>query len=93
MMRDKDVIEISKLGMEIGGHTVNHPILSCESDENAYDEMISGKKYLESLLNKKIESFAYPNGKLNKDYKVKHIQMVKKAGFNCRKSDYNCRRT
>jgi len=83
MMNDKDIIQLYKSGMEIAGHTVNHPILSSETDDIVNKELREGKVYLEQLLDTKLTAFAYPNGKQEKDYKYKHASMVKKAGFSC----------
>ncbi len=81
MMDDQDILELDQMGMEIGGHTKNHPILLSEPDLAVESEIIDGKVYLEKLLRHAITSFAYPNGKLNVDYTDKHAQMVDKAGF------------
>jgi len=81
MMDDEHVIQLHQQGIEIGGHTSHHPILSSEDDKVVIEELLAGKYYLETLLNTELSSFAYPNGKLNKDYKEKHAVMVKSAGF------------
>ncbi len=83
MMNDEDVVKLYQSGMEIGGHTSNHPIFACERDEVVKDEIYEGKQYLENLLNTKLISFAYPNGKIDKDYEYKHADFVKKSGFQC----------
>ncbi len=81
MMTDSELSKLAQSGMEIGGHTALHPILNCETDQQVIDEISQGKKYLETLLDRKIVSFAYPNGKLGVDYQAKHAEMVKKSGF------------
>lgn len=82
MMNKQDVIKLYQAGMEIGGHTSNHPILSSEDDDTVVEEIKSGKRFLEKLLKTNISSFAYPNGKYPVDYNVKHRDIVKNAGFN-----------
>lgn len=44
MMNRSDIVTLRQAGMEIGGHTRNHPILSCLSFERAQEEIISNKK-------------------------------------------------
>lgn len=82
MMTEHEVNELSRAGMEIGGHTVNHPILTCADEDEARDEIVQGKQFLEELIGKKLKFFAYPNGQAGKDYNEKHMRLVEQAGFN-----------
>ena len=70
-------------GMEIGGHTVSHPILKELEDSDARQEIELGKKQLEELLGNPVLAFAYPNGQPGVDYLPVHADMVKEAGFSC----------
>ena len=81
MMTDNELIKLFQSDMEIGAHTVNHPILLSEEDSIVKKEIIESKSYLENLLQIPITLFAYPNGKLGKDYDHKHFQILKEAGF------------
>ena len=45
-MTDKEIRILHNHGMEIGGHTVNHPILSVTPTSIAWKEIIDGKKIL-----------------------------------------------
>ena len=81
MMRDEDVRRLHREGMEIGGHTRNHPILSRLESAQAYMEIVEGRRDLESLDVGPIRLFAYPNGKFNRDYNAEHVEMVKEIGF------------
>lgn len=81
MMRDEDVQYLHRAGMEIGGHTRNHPILSRLESSRAFAEIAEGKQDLERLDVGPIRLFAYPNGKTNIDYTSEHVEMVKQAGF------------
>ncbi len=67
--------------MTIGGHTVNHPILTRLAQNEAKREIVSGKALLESLIGARLSLFAYPNGKPGKDYGPEHVAMVRQAGF------------
>jgi len=68
-------------GHEIGSHTKSHPILTHCSDSFAENEIFESKEILSDLLGQKICSFSYPNGKPGLDYLAKHVEMVRKAGY------------
>lgn len=53
--------------VEIGSHTSEHADLSDASEENAYDEMLRSKRQLEDLLEKSIDTFAYPKCRYSKE--------------------------
>lgn len=75
-----DLRRLQALGMEIGGHTVNHPILSVESDTVIAEEINGCKKRLDSELPEPVASFCYPNGTpVDFDERVKRC--VREAGF------------
>jgi peptidoglycan/xylan/chitin deacetylase (PgdA/CDA1 family) len=81
MMNTKQVRELDSVGMEIGAHTVNHPILARLTSKAAYSEIAIGKEALESIIGAPVQLFAYPNGKPNQDYLPEHVSLVKKLGF------------
>ncbi|BBB28757.1 polysaccharide deacetylase family protein [Neptunomonas japonica] len=81
MATDQQILNLDAAGVEIGGHTVNHPILAKLNDARAEQEIIDGKVHLESVLSKKLRYFAYPNGKLGDDYLESQVRIVKEAGF------------
>jgi len=81
MLTSEQLKAISASGMEIGGHTVNHPILAKLSDEEALSEIESNKQFLEQLLGKPCRFFAYPNGKLGRDYLPCQTGLPKASGF------------
>lgn len=66
---------------EIGAHTVSHPILTSLSDEAARHEIEQGKRDLEAITGTPVRYFAYPNGKVGKDFDERHKEMVRNAGF------------
>lgn len=53
---------ISSYDLEIGSHTVSHPILSRMPLSLAKDELIRSKHHLEEQLERPIRAFAWPNG-------------------------------
>jgi peptidoglycan/xylan/chitin deacetylase (PgdA/CDA1 family) len=81
MMTSAQLQKLHRGGMEIGGHTVNHPILARTSDAIARDEIANGKAALEDLIKQPLRLFAYPNGKPNEDYLAQHVAMVKDLKF------------
>ena len=81
MMTEKQVRFLSQSGMEIGAHTVSHPILSKLSLSQVEDEIKTSKSVLEGITGTPIDLFAYPNGKVEQDYLLSHAEVVKKLGF------------
>lgn len=81
MMTDQDVVRMHRAGMEIGGHTHLHPILTQVDPQQARDDINQGKQVLESLTGAPVVSFAYPNGQPGRDYAVEHTRMVRECGF------------
>ncbi|PRC90963.1 polysaccharide deacetylase family protein [Solimicrobium silvestre] len=68
-------------GIEVGGHTVTHPILTKLDDQRAKEEIVGCKQELEAIIGKPVRLFAYPNGKVGMDYDERHVQMAKEAGY------------
>jgi peptidoglycan/xylan/chitin deacetylase (PgdA/CDA1 family) len=81
MMTSAMVRDLHGAGMDIGGHTVNHPILASTDPADARREMAEGKARLEAIIGEPIHLFAYPNGKPGADYRAEHAQMAKACGF------------
>ena len=81
MMRSEQVLALRKAGMEIGAHTINHPILAAVDHGCAHHEIAGSKRALEHLLNEPIPLFAYPNGKPGVDYHADHVDLVRQLGF------------
>lgn len=81
MLTSKQVRELSDRGVEIGGHTVAHNILTTLDDQRAQDEIMKGKQRLEAITGKSVTSFAYPNGKPGRDYLPRHVSIVRELGF------------
>lgn len=81
MMTSGQIRLLHSAGMEIGGHTVNHPILARLENDAACAEIANGKEVLEGIIQAPVRLFAYPNGKPARDYLPDHVGMVKKLGF------------
>lgn len=81
MMTPEEVAALAANGMEIGGHTVTHPILQAVDDATAYAEIATGREALAAILGSAPLLFSYPNGKLEADFGLRHAEMARRAGF------------
>jgi peptidoglycan/xylan/chitin deacetylase (PgdA/CDA1 family) len=81
MMTSDQVRTLHNAGMEIGGHTVSHPILARMDAAAARAEIANGKETLEGIMRAPVRLFAYPNGKPDQDYLSEHVAMVRELGF------------
>jgi len=81
MLTVDELKELRRRGVEIGGHTVNHPILSSLSLDDQREEIAECKSMLEQWLSAPVIHFAYPNGIQRKDFNEITISAVKEAGF------------
>lgn len=81
MMTSAQVRTLAERGVDVGGHTVTHPILTRVPLDEARHEIEEGKRRLEEITGQRLKSFAYPNGRPNDDYTAEHAQLVQQAGF------------
>lgn len=81
MLTADQLRSLAAAGMTIGAHTVNHPILSRVSEQEARAEMTESKARLEAITGHKVALFAYPNGKPATDYTGTHVRLAREAGF------------
>lgn len=81
MLTTQQLRELNFAGMSIGAHTVSHPILAQHPDAAARREIADSRDFLEGLLKERVPLFAYPNGKLGRDYLPKHVEMTRELGF------------
>lgn len=81
MMASEQVQQMRTQGMQIGAHTVNHPILAKIDLKAAELEIRNSKEFLEGLLHEPVKLFAYPNGKPGQDYLPEHAELAKQLNF------------
>ncbi|WP_229413265.1 polysaccharide deacetylase family protein [Massilia violaceinigra] len=81
MMTSDQVRVLHRAGMDIGAHTVNHPIVARMDAAGARKEIADGKAALEAIIGAPVRLFAYPNGKPGQDYLAEHVAIVKELGF------------
>ncbi len=72
--------EMAEGGMEIGGHTHTHPIISKLSEGEQRDELQRSKRILEERIGQEIGSLAYPNGS-PRDFSPITVELVREAGY------------
>jgi peptidoglycan/xylan/chitin deacetylase (PgdA/CDA1 family) len=81
MVTRKMLERLANSGVDIGAHTISHPILTKLNDQDAWEEIASGKQQLEAIIGKPVKLFAYPNGKAGHDFNERHVRMAQEAGF------------
>jgi peptidoglycan/xylan/chitin deacetylase (PgdA/CDA1 family) len=81
MMSSRQLKGLHDAGMQLGAHTVSHPILARLDREQALREIGDSKDYLETLLGERIRLFAYPNGKPEVDFTDDHVLIATRLGF------------
>jgi peptidoglycan/xylan/chitin deacetylase (PgdA/CDA1 family) len=76
--------ELEKLAanelIEIGAHTVTHPLLAAQSVETQRAELRESKTWLESLLGRRVTSFSYPYGG-NQHFTDDTVEAARDSGF------------
>ena len=68
--------------VEIGAHTLTHPILSMCTDAEVVDEIAHSRSELEREIGRTVDSFCYPNGRPC-DFDGRSVAAVRAAGFRC----------
>lgn len=81
MMSTAQVREMQAAGMEVGGHTLSHPILARLDDAAILREIGEDRARLADILGAPPTLFAYPNGKPGKDYLPGHPDLIRRCGY------------
>lgn len=81
MLTPEMIRDLVRHDIEIGGHTVTHPILARLDDATAFREIADNKRDLEQVTGRPVRMFAYPNGKQGADFDQRHVEMVSAAGY------------
>lgn len=81
MLTTDGVRELHTQGIEIGAHTVSHPILASLDCNEAQREIAQSKEQLEEVIGERVRFFAYPNGRYQSDYNQSHVDMLRSLGF------------
>jgi peptidoglycan/xylan/chitin deacetylase (PgdA/CDA1 family) len=72
--------EMAEAGIEIGSHTVSHPVLSALGREEALGELLDSKKLLAAELGRPVKVFAYPFGR-PQHFTAESERLVRQAGY------------
>ena len=80
MLEWNDVRRLADRGVEIGGHTCSHAILSRLDDAAALEEISLSRASIEAELGAPPRHFAYPNGG-RADFGERDVRLVREAGF------------
>jgi peptidoglycan/xylan/chitin deacetylase (PgdA/CDA1 family) len=81
MMTSTQVQALRRAGMQIGAHTVSHPILRVLDKPQALEEIAASRRFLQNLLDEPVGLFAYPNGKRDVDFDTGTAGLVEQLGF------------
>ncbi len=81
MLTDLQLRQWADAGHEVGGHTVDHTVLTTLSPEAARHQVQTGREHLERLTGGPVRSFAYPNGRPERDYDASHAALLRELGF------------
>lgn len=81
MMTPRQVADLANSAMQIGAHTLTHPILRNIPLAEARHEITRNRDELQSITRAAISTFAYPNGQPGADYGPEHVKLVRELGF------------
>lgn len=81
MMSSDQVRDLHRQGFGIGAHTCHHPILTALPDIEAEREIVQGRADLQTCIDSEVPLFAYPNGRISKDFDKRHRDIARRAGF------------
>jgi peptidoglycan/xylan/chitin deacetylase (PgdA/CDA1 family) len=66
--------------VEIGAHTVSHPVLACQTSEAQLREIETSRDVLQELTGQPVDSFAYPYGGAA-DYSSTTVRTLRETGL------------
>jgi len=76
----EEVRQLRGKGIEIGSHTLDHPVLSRMEAAEAERQIVESRRLLEERLDAPVRFFAYPNGKRD-DLTPEVVAAVRRAGY------------
>jgi peptidoglycan/xylan/chitin deacetylase (PgdA/CDA1 family) len=81
MMQRGAVADLARRGFDVGGHTVQHPILKELPEAEAREEIAGSYRWVQDVTGQAPVSFAYPNGIPGRDFGPEHAEIAREAGF------------
>jgi peptidoglycan/xylan/chitin deacetylase (PgdA/CDA1 family) len=82
LLNGDELRQLVEQGMSIGSHTLNHPILSEQSSDEAWREISESRSILEDAVRRPVWALAYPFGD-PASVTNREMQMAEQAGFQC----------
>jgi len=76
-LSEKQLLEMSQNGMEIGSHSCSHPFLDEMDEDRVYHELFDSKRILSEAIKEEVTSFAPPGGWYNSHV----VQIAKDVGY------------
>lgn len=73
--------DMTKRGLDIGSHSISHPILTKLSDQELFKELSQSKHKLMEEVNQEIDVFCYPNGSPD-DFDKRVQDFIRRSGYN-----------
>ncbi|NIM61942.1 MAG: polysaccharide deacetylase family protein [Acidobacteria bacterium] len=74
-------------GVEFGGHTVTHPVLSQVDDERLASEIEGSFEALKRATGAEVRCFAYPNGR-ERDFDDRAVDLLRRRGVAAVTAEY-----
>jgi peptidoglycan/xylan/chitin deacetylase (PgdA/CDA1 family) len=88
VLSPQEIVSLTNGGLlDVGSHTLTHPVLAVLSKESQQREIRDSKVCLEEIVGRAIASFAYPYG-TRADYTRETSALVKASGYQCACSNY-----
>ena len=80
-MTDDELIQLTRGGLvELGAHTVTHPVLADLSADEQHAEIVGSRQDLEGIIHSPVLAFVYPYGQAQ-HFTDETVEIVKAAGF------------
>jgi peptidoglycan/xylan/chitin deacetylase (PgdA/CDA1 family) len=77
----KELREMADSGLvEIGSHSVSHPIFASVTDQESWQELIQSRRQIGEGVGKDVRTFCFPNGQRG-DYRPSQVRQVEDAGY------------
>lgn len=80
VMNRAELKKVAEATVAIGSHTLNHPVLSQMSQEQAWHEIAESRRILEQTLQKPVWALAYPFGDPD-SVTQRETEMAERAGY------------
>ena len=82
LMTPEELAKLAGAGIiEIGGHTVSHPILAHAPAREQRREIEENLRSIQQWVGKPVRAFAYPNGRPGIDYSAETIAILRTVGI------------